>query len=168
MIQIFDNILTETELIELDFICENFYAHIQPVVLPDGNFSSYYRNRININTTLIDFQKRILKKIDEVLFLQTNVIDMSINKITTETNKNDKFHKDISDLSVVIFLNDNIIGGEFVYEIDGKIYNIKPKKNTGIIMNNKLSHKVFPVHKGIRYTFITFLDVVKKDKKTLI
>ena len=168
MIQIFDNILTETEIIELDFICKNFYVHIKPVVLPDGNFSSYYRNRININTTLIDFQKRIVEKIELDLFLKTNILDMWVNKVTTETNRNDKFHKDMSDLSVVIFLNDDIDGGEFIYEIDGKIYNIKPKKNTGIIMNNKLLHKVSPVYSGVRYTFITFLDVVKKDKKTLI
>lgn len=168
MIQIVDNILNEKESNELNFICENFYAHIEPIVLSNGDFNSYYRNSINKAISLLDFQKRVIKKIDSDLSLQTNIVDMWVNKITTETNKNDKFHKDISDLSIVVFLNDNIVGGEFVYEIDGKIYNIKPKKNTGIIMNNKLSHKVFPVHKGIRYTFITFLDVVKKDKKTLI
>jgi len=168
MIQVIDNILNETELNELDFICNNFYTHIKPVVLPNGNFNSYYRNHINKETSLLDFQKRIVDKIQSNLFLQSNIIDMWINKITNETNQNDKFHKDISDLSVVIFLNDNIIGGELMYELDDEIYNIKPKKNTAIIMDNKLSHKVSPVYEGIRYTFVIFLDTIKKNKKTII
>jgi hypothetical protein len=92
-----------------------------------------------------------------------------INKITTNTNKDDSFHTDSSDLTIVTYLNDEYIGGEFEYlNWHRKIIKIKSHAGLSLIMDNILPHRVSPVLSGDRFSLVCFFDLVTKNKKTLI
>ena len=41
-----------------------------------------------------------------------NEVEMDEN---VDSNKNDKYHLDTSDITILIFLNDDFVGGEFEY-----------------------------------------------------
>ena len=75
----------------------------------------------------------------------------------------------MSNLTIVTYLNDDFEGGEFEYIDDFKSkVKIIPQKNLSLIMNGYLNHRVLPVHKGERYSLVSFFDVIKKYKSTLI
>lgn len=92
-----------------------------------------------------------------------------INKITTESNKDDDFHVDESDLSIVTYLNDEFEGGEFEYinSNDEKI-KITPKRGLSVIIHSKVQHRVLPVTSGVRYSCVSFFEYLTKSKKTLL
>lgn len=92
-----------------------------------------------------------------------------INKVNTETNLNDTFHTDKSDLSIITYLNSDYTGGELLYidETNQKQI-IKPKENMTLVMNNKLLHKVMPVVNGTRFSLVTFFKFKETEKKSLI
>ena len=95
--------------------------------------------------------------------------DSWINKVTIETNKNDPYHKDISFLTLITYLNDDFEGGEFMYINDvGEKQLITPETNMTLVMDNKLSHKVMSVNGGIRFSLITFFKFKEKKSKTLL
>jgi hypothetical protein len=92
-----------------------------------------------------------------------------VNKVSTHTNKNDFFHLDNSDLTIVTYLNDNFDGGEFEYIDDnGTTIKIKPKKGLSLIMNNKLPHRVLPVNNGNRLSLVCFFELLKKETKSIL
>jgi hypothetical protein len=92
-----------------------------------------------------------------------------INKINLNTNNNDKFHLDNSDLTIVTYLNDNFTGGEFEYMGDNnQLIKIKPQKNVSLIMNNKLLHRVTPITMGERLSLVCFFNIDTKTKKTIL
>ena len=63
-----------------------------------------------------------------------------INKITTDTNKDDTFHTDISDLTIVTYLNDDYTGGEFEYiNRYKKAIKIETQVGLSLIMDSKYS-----------------------------
>ena len=92
-----------------------------------------------------------------------------INKITNDTNKDDTFHSDSSDLTIVTYLNDVYIGGEFEYlNPSNKPIKIETKKGLSLIMNDTLMHRVLPVLSGDRYSLVCFFDMTTKNEKTII
>ena len=94
---------------------------------------------------------------------------MWINKIDVNSNKDDIFHKDNSDYSLILYLNDDYIGGQLEYKDD--IFNtikIKPKKNLMVLMDNKLQHRVLPVINGVRYSLVAFFRFINNPTKNLI
>jgi len=92
-----------------------------------------------------------------------------INKITNNTNKEDAFHFDTSDLTIVTYLNDEYSGGEFEYiNIDRKEIKIEAQKGLSLIMDNILLHRVLPVLSGTRYSLVCFFDLIVKSDKTII
>lgn len=92
-----------------------------------------------------------------------------INKITTETNKDDTFHTDSSDLTIVTYLNDEYSGGEFEYmNWFREIIKIEPKRGLSLIMDNMLMHRVSPVLSGTRYSLVCFFDIIVKSDKTIL
>lgn len=95
--------------------------------------------------------------------------DSWINKVTIDTNKDDVYHFDISNMTIVTYLNEDFEGGEFEYidDFESKI-KITPRKNLSLIMNGYLKHRVLPVTKGVRYSLVSFFDVIKKNRNTLI
>jgi hypothetical protein len=92
-----------------------------------------------------------------------------INKVSVYTNKNDDFHFDNSDLTIVTYLNDDFKGGEFEYiDTNKSKIKIKPKKGNSLLMNNKLKHKVCPVKLGKRFSLVCFFELNKKINKTIL
>lgn len=92
-----------------------------------------------------------------------------INKVTPSTNTHDDYHFDDAELSIVTYLNEDFIGGEFQYiDKNGNDTKIVPTKGQSLIMTNKLLHRVLPVKLGQRYSLICFFDLEKKEFKTLI
>lgn len=92
-----------------------------------------------------------------------------INKITTETNKDDTFHTDTSDLTIVTYLNDDYTGGEFEYiNRSNKPIKIQTQLGLSLIMDSILMHRVSPVLSGNRYSLVCFFDMITKNEKTII
>ena len=162
MIKIFNNILTESELYNIQNICDNLQYDESP-----GNNNYYYRKYIDISDNI---KNTIFQIIKDELKIDYLLIDSWINIVSKDSNKNDEFHTDINDLTFVFYLNDEYDGGNFEYieEITNEKKQIKPAKNQLIIMNNKLKHRVLNVIEGRRYSLVVFLKYKPKDKKSLL
>ena len=137
------------------------------------NFTNYYV-REHVNKDDLEFQT-IISKINDCVnkqFKTNNIILEAfwINKITNETNKNDGFHRDSSDLTFLMYLNDEFTGGEYEYIVSEtkRKEKIKPKKYLSIITNRDVEHRVKPVLEGERYSIVFFYNFVKKVNKTLL
>lgn len=140
------------------------------ILIPKNGGPTNYYNRFNIS----DFSKytTYLENILFSIYNQKYLLQETgtwINKINSNTNNNDRFHLDISDLTIVTYLNDDFIGGEFEYIDDNNQHiQIKPQKNTSLIMNNKLLHRVKPTIMGERLSLVCFFNFDKKTKKTIL
>ena len=103
------------------------------------------------------------------LYTNLELKSMWINKIDSDSNKNDNFHKDISPCSLILYLNDDYIGGELEY-IDDTNNRLKiiPQKNLVVIMNNQLEHRVLPITSGVRYSLVAFFGFMDNQTKSII
>jgi hypothetical protein len=136
----------------------NFYNR---VFIKDDNLKTYYEN---LNNSL----KNSLK---ETKFKMLDFPKQSswINKVITETNKNDDFHYDESFLTAVTYLNNDFEGGSFQYKDENdNVKSITPKPNMTLIMDEKLFHRVQPVKSGVRFSLVTFFQFTEKEVKTLL
>jgi predicted 2-oxoglutarate/Fe(II)-dependent dioxygenase YbiX len=173
MIKISKDILDSKTHTELNNICEDF---------DNGNFkninyevdNNYVRTFVDsqILKDYIDNSKDFLTKNLSIDFVNTLDFDNTnswINKVATETNKNDTFHKDRSFLTLVTYLNEEFDGGEFQYidEFNNK-KEINPEKGMTLIMNDKLLHRVMPVNNGVRFSLVTFFNFKEKKNKSLL
>ena len=74
--------------------------------------------------------------------------------------------------SIVIQLNDEYEGGDFLYEdINTKeIKSIKKQKGSIFLFNSSIRHKVDTITKGTRYSLVTWLKLnqIENVKKTLL
>ena len=167
MIKIIENILNKKELKILQYECKNFELTDTP------KFYNFY-NRISINQKLIpEFTKNINRILlnelgDEYILISSK--STWINYINTTTNKNDNFHKDIAEVSIVIYLNDNFDGGELEYiDKNGIQKKYLPKINSAVIMTDNVWHRVLPVTNGNRFSFVCFFENKNtKLQKTLL
>jgi hypothetical protein len=156
------NLLSENELFFLDSTCPNFEEHR---IIEGENDSNYYiRKFLNIETDLLEYQKRCEELIDS----SYELVWLWINKVTTETNIDDSYHTDLSALTIVTFINDTFDGGEFEYIENENIFKIKPMRNTSLFMNDKLKHRVLKITKNERFSLISFYRKLEKKEKTLI
>lgn len=172
MILIEDNInlFNDEEKKLLEEKCKNFIIDEYPNSV--GNYKNFY-TKYNIYNKDKNYES-IFEKVKK--YLKKNLKNDNftlegvwINKVDTETNKSDDFHTDDSDLTFLIYLNEDFDGGEFEYEDENKFkHKIKPKKYLGIITNNKVSHRVNPVVKGVRYSMVFFYYYFKKNTQTII
>ena len=161
--------LSEEDLNLLDILCANFDIDNSINTTPrKGNF--YYRMFVDMENELIDYQNKIKAHIYEKYKVNVEIKNIWINKVTTETNKEDRFHNDECDFTVVSYINDNFEGGEFQFQRNERppTEKIKPKRNLSLITNNKLPHKVSPVTSGERYSLVTFCNIPTKSKKTML
>jgi hypothetical protein len=162
------NILTDDEFNYLKNFCENFVTHRIP-----GKNNYYHTMSLPEDSTqrLQSLRNKISDAIkNEIKWIKfKEVKEWWINKITTETNRDDKFHFDITRATAVIYLNDDFEGGEFEYfGEEGEKIKLKPEKNLGLIMTDQLNHRVLPVSSGERFSFIVFIDCETKGDRTLI
>ena len=171
MIKLSNNILDNKTYKKLKEICEDFDN--RDLRIPELN--NYYVRLFIKNDILVDYINNAKKYLIENLPIDyTKTIDFEdtvswINKVSIETNKNDIFHTDMTELTIVTYLNDEFTGGEFMYiDETKKTETIIPKSNISLIMNDKLLHKVSAVNSGVRFSLVTFYKVKYKKNKTLI
>ena len=173
MLKISNNILDNETHKELLKICEDFDN--RDFVNVNQEHGNYYVRLPIKNEILIDYianaKKYLIKNLsyDKIKMIDFETTNSWINKVSIETNKNDDFHFDISDLTIITYLNDEFTGGEFIFFNETERYEtITPKKNMTLIMNDKLLHKVAAINSGIRFSMVTFLKVTQKINKSLI
>jgi predicted 2-oxoglutarate/Fe(II)-dependent dioxygenase YbiX len=119
---------------------------------------------MHIESGLDNFKEKVLGIVNETSAeynLQYNGI--FINKITSETNRDDSYHRDECDLTIVTYLNSDYEGGDFEYIIDNKIFTFKPTVNSSIMMDKKILHRVLPVINGTRYSLVTWFRLINKN-----
>jgi len=162
MIQTLNNILTTDELLFLNSLCNNFIETSQFSVKHKNNY--YVRKILDLKTDLLDYQQRCKIELGNEYELE----GMWINKINSATNKNDIFHKDNCDVSIITYLNEDFEGGEFQYTLNGNKLKIKPTINLSIMMDGTLEHRVLNVTNGERFSLVSFYTTIKKKEKTLI
>ncbi len=167
MIYQIENILNNNEFEFIKKLCKNFKTSNTP---KNNNF--YVRMKI----TEIEFLKNIEQKfnsfIEPIKYRKYALIENGscwINKVDTNTNTNDDFHYDVTDISLIIYINENFEGGELEYVESTKRNQIKIKENLGVILDNKTLHRVLPVTNGLRYSLVCFfVEANSKIKKTLL
>lgn len=165
MIESANDFLNDVELSLVDAYCLNFKKQDNP------RPTNYYnRMFLNKEKDLINYQNKIKTHLFQKYGITYEVEGIWVNKITPDTNKDDGFHLDVNALTIVTYINDNFVGGEFEYFILGVKPNqkIKPKRNLSLITNDKLPHRVLPVITGERYSIVVFCVIPNKDKKTLL
>ncbi len=169
IIESVDGFLTEADLNLLDNLCINFNIDESINTTPrKGNW--YYRMFIDKETYLIDYQNTIKTHIHKKYKVDIEIKAIWINRVTSETNKEDKFHNDNCNFTVVSYINDNFEGGHFEFQKNERppTEKIYPKRNLSLITNDKLPHRVAPVTSGERYSLIVFCDIPTKNKKTML
>jgi hypothetical protein len=164
MLDIVIELFTENDIISLLESIKGKNILPRKIMIGDTNY--YNRFPIPENS---EYKQLMEKFLHEKYSRRYLLKDSWINKVTIDTNKDDDYHFDISNLTIVTYLNDDFEGGEFEYidDFESKL-RIKPKKNLSLIMNGYLKHRVLPVSKGDRYSLVSFFDLVKKNKNTLI
>lgn len=159
MIKTYSNLLSENELSYLLEKCDSFIKTNKTI--PDGKNWFYNSMFLYGDENLSDLGLRLNELVGNEYNIQYNGI--FINKITSETNKDDDYHRDESDLTIVTYLNDEFVGGEFEYIQDNEIYRIKPMINLSVMMDKKVLHKVTTVVSGNRYSLITWFRLKNKN-----
>lgn len=156
------NLLSENDLFFLDSVCSNFVEN--RIIEGDISNNYYVRKTLNIETDLLEYQKRCEELIDN----SYELVGLWINKVTTETNIDDSYHNDLSALTIVTFINDTFDGGEFEYIENENPFKIKPIRNMSLFMDDKLKHRVLKITKNERFSLISFYRKSQKKEKTLI
>jgi hypothetical protein len=173
MLKISKDILDNKTHKELQKICEDFdNSDFQNV---NQKYNNYYVRLFIKNEILIDYinnaRKYLIENLeyDKIKIIDFEATNSWINKVSIETNKKDDFHFDFSGLTLVTYLNDEFIGGEFIYVDEiGNEQTIIPGKRMTLLMNDKLLHKVSPVNSGIRFSLVTFYELKQKKNRSLI
>jgi hypothetical protein len=161
-IDIFKNILSEKELVFLDSECTNFVE--KNIDVADTIYNYYIRKKLNIEKDLLEYQKKCKELIQD----DYDLVGLWINKVTIETNIDDTYHNDLSDLTIVTYINDTFDGGEFEYIENKNVFKIKPIRNMSLIMDNKIKHRVRKITKNERFSLISFYYKNQKMEKTII
>ena len=164
MLDMVFDLFTENDRISLLESIEDKNVLPRKIMIEGAN----YYNRFPIPKHLE--HKKLMEEFLHEKYLRTYLLkDSWINKVTIDTNKEDAYHFDMSNLTIVTYLNDDFEGGEFEYidDFNSKV-KITPQKNLSLIMNGYLKHRVLTVSKGERYSLVSFFDVIKKYKNTLI
>jgi predicted 2-oxoglutarate/Fe(II)-dependent dioxygenase YbiX len=145
---------------------KNFETIGQKVNSIEYNYYNRYHLEID-DTSKENIESFLYKKYNKKYVLKNKGI--WINKITPETNKDDTFHTDTSDLTIVTYLNDDYTGGEFEYiNKSNKPIKIETQLGLSLIMDSILMHRVSPVLSGNRYSLVCFFDMITKNEKTII
>jgi oligoribonuclease NrnB/cAMP/cGMP phosphodiesterase (DHH superfamily) len=166
-IEILENLFNEDEINFFIDVTKNSECEY-PIRTEDGYQNYYVRYFINgFSDYKIKLEKIVFDKFSKNYCLLNKAW---INKVTNDTNTNDAYHYDTSDLTIITYLNDDFTGGNFEYidSISKRIIKIKPKKGMSLIMDNNLLHRVSPVSFGERLSLVSFFELPKKENKSLI
>lgn len=160
MLKTLENILQKKEIdyyINLVKSTSNF----EKPANKDGYRNWYLRHLLN------DTESQYIKKVIQKSGYINDIFKFEsawINVVNDTTNQNDSYHKDRSDRTIIIYLNENFEGGDFEYYQNNEMFEISPKEGLCIMMDNELMHRVKPVVNGTRYSLVIFI----KKEKTLL
>ena len=161
MIETINGLLNELELDFLKKDCTNFKEELFQIY-------SVQNKKHLLQTSLDNYILNVnnyIKKIDANFILD----DIWINKISENSNLDEKFHYDDADFSIVTYINRNYVGGDLEWvNKSGKIEKIIPVENLSILIPKNVYHKVTPVTEGIRFSMALFFKYDIKTKKTLL
>lgn len=167
MIEIFENILSKEELNNYISLCgNNNFDEFPKIDSYVDTVNYYYRTAVNVDKIIIDKAYDLIKAKNNKLKYRFTF--SWINTVYENSNLDDAFHMDAHDLTIIIYLNEDYIGGEFEYKIDNQLHQIKPKTNSAIMMNNRLQHRVKNVTKGVRYSLVLFFKHIEKENKSIL
>jgi hypothetical protein len=162
-------VISDADMEFLHKQCNNFILSESPTNEKNStNF--YFRQFLDLKDPLIyNIVMGIESYIKTKLYTNLELKSMWINKIDSNSNKNDNFHRDISPCSLILYLNDDYIGGELEYinDTNNKL-KIIPQKNLVVIMNNQLQHRVLPITNGVRYSLVAFFGFIDNQTKSII
>jgi hypothetical protein len=149
--------------------CNNFVLSEAPKN-EKNNINFYFRQHIDLKDPLMyNIVMGLESYIKTKLYTNLELKSLWINKIDINSNKDDDFHKDISTCSLILYLNDDYIGGELEYINDtNNRLKIIPQKNLVVIMNSELQHRVLPITSGIRYSLAAFFGFIDNQTKSII
>jgi len=162
-------VLNDDDMELLQKKCDNFIPSQTPTLDKD-NTNFYFREYIDLKDPLMhNIVMGLESYIKTKLYTNLELKSMWINKIDINSNKDDSFHKDISPCSLILYLNDDYIGGELEYINDtNNRLKIIPQKKLVVIMNNQLEHRVLPINSGVRYSLVAFFGFMDNQTKSII
>ena len=166
-------ILNDSDVSYLNKKCETSSFANKPFIGENGK-NYFFREYLDLKDYLLqNFITNIVYYVKNKL--NNNNISLhsiNINRVDINSNKDDTFHFDNAEVSCLIYLNDDYVGGELEYKNGDDQIKIKPKKHSIIIMSDKLPHRVLPVTEGIRYSLVVFFvkeEIINpKTIKTII
>lgn len=132
----------------------------------DGSTTFYNRYKVisqNIQNRLEQF---LFQKFNTSYYLVNN--HFWINEVTPLTNKNDVYHLDDCQLTIITYLNDDFNGGEFEYLDNNIPKKILPIKNKSIILSGHINHRTLPITSGIRHSLVGAFNVPVKNAFSLL
>jgi hypothetical protein len=162
-------VLNDDDMELLQKKCDNFIPSQTPTLDKD-NTNFYFREYIDLKDPLMhNIVMGLESYIKTKLYTNLELKSMWINKIDINSNKDDNFHKDISPCSLILYLNDDYIGGELEYINDtNNRMKIIPQKKLVVIMNNQLEHRALPITSGVRYSLVAFFGFMDNQNKSII
>jgi Rps23 Pro-64 3,4-dihydroxylase Tpa1-like proline 4-hydroxylase len=126
---------------------------------PDLTRKNFYERHCIATSQYPVFVVNAIRYVAERVGYAYELRDMWINKVTCETNRDDHYHQDTSDLTMVLYLNNAFTGGEFEYlDYDTEVHvkHIKPAIDLAVFSTSDVVHRVLPVQSGIRYSLVCF------------
>ena len=155
--------------VEYDFLDKEDLEYVEGLVsefvveqTPKRDYVNYYRN--DYFKQQVPLNDRILTKINLTIKKYTDkdivVKTIWLNKIDTDSNQDDDFHRDGTHLSFVIYPFDDFVGGEL--ELRNETLPIK--RNIAYIMLHNIEHRVKKVTRGVRWSIAVFCDYDNKSK----
>ena len=168
-IDINSEVLNDNDMELLQKKCDNFIPTQSPTLDKD-NINFYFREYIDLKDPLMhNIVMGLESYIKTKLYTNLELKSMWINKIDINSNKDDNFHKDKSTCSLILYLNDDYVGGELEYINDtNNRVKIIPQKKLVVIMNNQLEHRVLPITSGVRYSLAAFFGFMDNPTKSII
>jgi len=168
-IDINSEVLNDNDMELLQKKCDNFIPTQSPTLDKD-NINFYFREYIDLKDPLMhNIVMGLESYIKTKLYTNLELKSMWINKIDISSNKDDNFHKDKSPCSLILYLNDDYVGGELEYINDtNNRVKIIPQKKLVVIMNNQLEHRVLPITSGVRYSLVAFFGFTDNQTKSII
>lgn len=150
-----DNLLTEDELVFVNELINNFIPDEVPGVKKYEYRRDYYRQMVVLPESI---SNKILTIIHQHTNRDVTIAGTWINRIDSESNKSDEYHRDDTDISFVFYPQGNFVGGEVECPTD--LIAVKP--NSYLIMANKIQHRVKPVTNGVRWSIALFCVYKRK------
>ena len=174
--KLIQNVLTDVECDEIiEHSLKNY--NLEDVVTTTDLKTYYVDYTFNkrrgvkfIDNELSNLQNKILKIINKERIFSGLIYDKISYFLFNEYKETDflNYHNDgdeiknrAATITVVIQLNDNYEGGEFLYKVDGVEYEVPKIKGSVFIFDSYMLHKVSPVKSGIRYSLNTWPKYTK-------